>query len=252
MPNQKRQEEILAYIRQKKEVTALELSKQVYASLPTIRRDLAFLESIGLVQRNRGGASLPGESTGEISSFVRKYSRVAEKKALALKALSFLRDGGSYYFDSSTTVGAIIPHLHRYHDLTIITNGLENGILLSRVPGVRSYILGGRIQEKAGSTIGNEEENPFSYHCDAFFFSCHGFTLENGPTEGTIEQAKVKTKMLQRSKKVILLFDQSKWGKTYLSSVCSLQKIDSIIIYGEPDATLKKACLEEGIDLLSA
>lgn len=248
-----RQNEILEIIKEKVFVRVDELAERVYASPATIRRDLALLDQAGLIQRLHGGASLVGASAGETSSLVRKQSNVAEKRRMANKALSYIDNGGCYFLDSSTTTEKIIPLLAKKNDITIITNGLEAGVQLASVPSVRAYIAGGEIQKKSASSISGDVLSFISaFTCDAFFFSCKGVSLENGPTEGTLEQQRCKMGMLKKATKHILLADHTKFGKTYLVSDCSWEGIDVLITDEEPSPEFKKKIEDCHIELVIA
>lgn len=248
-----RHNEILTIIKNKTYVRVDELSREVYASPATIRRDLDDLEKAGLINRVRGGASIIGTSTGEISSLVRRQTNVTEKRRMASKAISFIEDGKSYFFDSSTSVGQIIPLLSKTNDITIITNGLENGLLLSQLSNCNSYIAGGLIQAKAASSIGTDTNNFVNgFNCDALFFSCHGLSLLAGANEGTIEQQRSKESMLKKSQEHILLVDHTKFGKTYVASVCPLSDIDVIITDEMPSPDFVKAFSDNNIQLIIA
>lgn len=248
-----RHNEILNIVKSKNYVRVDELSKLVYASPATIRRDLNDLERAGLVNRVRGGASIVVSSTGEVSSLVRRQTNVTEKRRIASCALSFIEDGRAYFFDSSTTIGQLIPMLSKTNDVTIITNGLENGLLLSQIANCNSYIAGGVIQPKAASSIGTDTNSFMSgFNCDAFFFSCHGLTVESGPTEGTIEQQRSKESMVKNSQKLILLADHTKFGKAFVASVCSLSDLDVVITDVMPDESFVNAFKENNVKLIVA
>ena len=248
-----RQNEILEIIKEKVFVRVDELAERVYASPATIRRDLALLDQAGLIQRLHGGASLVGASAGETSSLVRKQSNVPEKRRIANKALAFFSNGGCYFLDSSSTTEKIIPLLVKKNDLTIITNGLEAGVLLASIPSVRAYIAGGEIQKKSASAISGDVSSFISaFTCDAVFFSCKGISLENGPTEGTLEQQRCKMAMIKRSAKRILLADHTKFGKTYLVADCPWESINVVITDEEPSEEFKRKFEELRIELIVA
>jgi len=246
-----RKNQILGITKEKTYVSVEELSKRVFASPATIRRDLADLERAGLIQRVRGGASNIAPSTGEVSSIVRKQTMVVEKRRMATAALQFMKDGRSYFFDSSTTVGEIIPMLGKTHDVTIITTGLENAFCLSSVTNCNTYIAGGQVQNRAASTIGGDAIDFIKhFNCDAFVFSCHGFSIKAGPTEGTIEQQRCKKAMLENSAQHILLVDHTKFGSTLVASFCPLSDIDVLITDLEPTNEYKEALSHAGVELI--
>ena len=63
-----RQNAILQALKENKSANVADLAKKLYVSEATIRRDLAQMESMGLIERTHGGALLP-ENSEEISIF---------------------------------------------------------------------------------------------------------------------------------------------------------------------------------------
>lgn len=248
-----RQNQILDIIKEKTFVRVDELASLVYASPATIRRDLALLDEAGLIQRLHGGASLIGATTGETSSIVRKQSNVLEKRHIAIKALDYIENGGCYFFDSSTTVAKIVQFLGKRNDVTIITNGLECSLQIASCQNCKGYIAGGEIQKRSASSFSGDVINFINgFTCDAFFFSCKGASLENGPTEGTVESQRCKAAMLKRSSKHILLVDHTKWNHTHLVSNCTWDKVDIVITDSMPPLEFKKLFEDLNIQLIIA
>ena len=54
-----RQNEILRQLKENKSAAVAALAKDLYVSEATIRRDLAEMQSMGLIERSHGGALLP-------------------------------------------------------------------------------------------------------------------------------------------------------------------------------------------------
>ena len=84
-----RQNEILKTLRENKSASVTELAKDLYVSEATIRRDLAEMKSMGLIERSHGGALLP-ENAEEISIFFRMEKNASEKERAATKALPYI------------------------------------------------------------------------------------------------------------------------------------------------------------------
>jgi DeoR family fructose operon transcriptional repressor len=153
-----------------------------------------------------------------------------EKKLLALEAFRYVKEGMSLFFDASSTVSQLIMLLSDFQNLTCITNGLNNGQILSYKTSARTYIIPGEIVKKTNSTSGIAA---FAYldnfNCDIFFFSCRGLSLEKGTTEASVEQATIKRKMSECAKKRILLVDQSKIDEVYIGNSISINEINVVI-----------------------
>ena len=63
-------DEIIEILKEHKHIDVKTLSKMLYVSEATIRRDLNEMKNLGLIVRNHGGAILP-ENVDEVSIFVR-------------------------------------------------------------------------------------------------------------------------------------------------------------------------------------
>lgn len=245
-----RQKQILDITTAKKNVSVEELAKLVYASEATIRRDLSNLELHGLIRRIWGGASVIDTSSGEMSSYFRQQSNTQEKRRMGNACVEYLQNDGSYFFDSSTTVGHIIPHLKKLKGGVAITNGLYNANALSAIPNIKSLVIGGEIQTATGAAIGASTIEQLSqYYCDVCFFSCHGLSL-NGPTEGSVEQQKAKALMVKNSKLRVCLVDHQKFGKTYFVKTCSFEEIDVLITDQKPDDEFMNVLSEHNVKLV--
>ena len=81
-----RQNEILRRLKDNKTAAVSVLAQELYVSEATIRRDLAEMKSMGLIERSHGGALLP-ENAEEISIFFRMEKNASEKERAATKAL---------------------------------------------------------------------------------------------------------------------------------------------------------------------
>ena len=79
-----RQNEILRQLKENKSAAVAALAKDLYVSEATIRRDLAEMQSMGLIERSHGGALLP-ENAEEISIFFRMEKNASEKERAATR-----------------------------------------------------------------------------------------------------------------------------------------------------------------------
>lgn len=85
-----RHEQILQILMEKKSVTVGELSKTMFVSDATIRRDLSQMEKEGLIKRSHGGAVLFESTNDETSILMREQENIKQKKIIAEIALKFI------------------------------------------------------------------------------------------------------------------------------------------------------------------
>ena len=87
MFNLERQNEILSILEKDRSVSVNKLSKLLYVSQPTIRRDLDTLEKLGKVVRTHGGVVLRETAEKEIPLLLREEQNNRSKQIIAQKKL---------------------------------------------------------------------------------------------------------------------------------------------------------------------
>lgn len=246
-----RQQQILEYVNRKKSISVQELSRLLYVSAATVRRDLSQMEQEGLLKRSHGGACSYGGRNAESALRVREQENLKQKKQIASLALDFIRSHSSIFMDSSTTSGAVIPMLRQFRYLTVITNGLKNALALSALPDITIYMTGGLVNTHSNSVVGSDAVGyAANMNTELALISCSGISLDSGVTEASPEQAKVKQMMLRHAKIKVLLCDHSKFGHAFLSKSCDLAQLDYILTDRKPPEEYIQAAAPSGCEIL--
>lgn len=161
-----------------------------------------------------------------------------KKKNIAQKALPFIEDEKIYFFDVST----IILNLAQIIDSKsmIYTHSLDNSIVLSDSKANNHYLLGGKFFPKNRFFYSlNEAELLEKINFDIVFFGAAG--LKNGEVSfEDNEDAYLKSLILKRAKKKILLAEQKKFELTSSYSVGNIDDFDYFITDKEPQNDIKK------------
>lgn len=229
--NKEREKYILEKLLKEKKVTVKELAKELYASEPSIRRDLQNLERQNLIKRIHGGAILEenNNSYTKIPFFIRELEDYDAKSIIAEKAAELVKDGDVIMLDASSSAYAMIPFLAQKSNITVITSGVKTLMLLSEY-GINAYSTGGRLLSTCLSLVDNDCFNMLSkYNADIAFFSCRGLSADGMLTDFSIEENLVRQKMIEHSKKAVLLCAGEKFNKTYMHNLCSIHNIDCVI-----------------------
>ena len=87
MIKNKRHEEILEILKNEGIISVRDIGERLFASQPTIRRDLAFLEKEGLIRRSHGGAILAGDPVNMPISY-RRGKRLRENRGYKCTGIS--------------------------------------------------------------------------------------------------------------------------------------------------------------------
>lgn len=250
----KRIDYIESYIEQEKSVTLDHLCDKFQVSKNTIRRDIDELVKRGTVRKVYGGvtASPPASDTGLLPYEQRNTCFQTEKTAICQKAASYVQAGDIIYIDTGTTCFHMVDFLANT-PCTIITNSLQ--ICMKAVPYEKLQVicLPGSLKRETLSFVGSEIlEYLQIFNISKAFMACTGVTLENGLTNASMEEYRIKQAVIQNSFQHYLLTDRSKFGKFSLMTYCALCDIQYIITDRLPNSEFITYCQEHQIQLETA
>lgn len=118
------------------------LSKALYISESTLRRDLAALQKEGLIRRIRGGAILAANNR-DVPRLIRENEAPDIKNIIGARAAELVHPGDVILLDPSTTCSYMVPYLPQHTDLLAITSGLKTALALSE-RHIRTMVTGRR------------------------------------------------------------------------------------------------------------
>lgn len=209
-----RREAILAYLKERHTASVEELSRLLFVSPTSIRRDLSWLDGQGLVRKTYGGAILVSGENEMLSLDARSATEKEAKNIIARKAISLVRDGDVIFLDSGSTALAMIPYLRRFSSLTVVTNGAKAAQALTELPAVKVYCTGGRLKPHAYSYTGPIAlETVSRIHADRCFISPKGLDINNGAYCAGEDEAFIRKAMMEHSRETVLLCASKKLDK---------------------------------------
>lgn len=229
--NKDREKEIIKILLAEEQVTVAYLADKLYASRPSIRRDLANLEKMQLIHRTHGGAVLNNSSMADskIPFILRELEHGTAKSKMGRAAAELVNDGDVILLDASTSAYNIIPFLANKKNLTVITSGLKL-MQSAGEHGIKVLATGGELITSCMSLVGPEAYSIIErYTANLLFFSCRGLTVDGCATDFSVEENWVRRIMLRHAEKRVLLCDSSKIGKSYVNAICTVRDIDYII-----------------------
>ena len=165
-----RHAEILEILEKERFASVQSLASRLYASLPTIRRDLDALEKQGMIRRSHGGAVAADGRAGLPVSF-RTGRRSAEKLRLCRAAATLVRPDSLIFTDASSTTQHLASTLSESDHITVVTGGYPACQQFSD-KGFRVYATGGRLLADTQAFVGEAAcEAVGRYRADVMFFS---------------------------------------------------------------------------------
>jgi DeoR family fructose operon transcriptional repressor len=227
---EERQQQILETARRDGRADVNVLAESLDVTPETVRRDLTVLERHGLVRRVHGGA-IPVERLGfEPDVPTRSERLVTEKERIAKAALDEVPNEGAIVIDAGTTTLRLAELLPTDRELTVVTNSLQVGTIVSSRRNITTYIVGGRIR---GRTMANTGEWALQslkgLFVDVAFLGTNGLDVKRGLTTPDQAEAAVKRAFLHCARRTVVLTDHSKIGQVHFSHVADLGDIEKVI-----------------------
>ncbi len=221
-----RQKQILEIIGREKFATVDSLSKKLFVSLPTIRRDLGELQKQGLITRSHGGACV--RSLDDTPFDFRSGRVPSVKLSMAKAAATLIDDGDTVFIDGSTSCLHIADNIQV--GVTVVTNGVKTALALSRNDNITVYCTGGELIKNSLSYAGvRAEQFVDDFYFDKMFFSSSALDGDGNVTDYSFAETSLRRKVMQKSRQKIFLCDKSKHGKAQGCFVATLSDIDTVI-----------------------
>ncbi|MGO3151081.1 MAG: DeoR/GlpR family DNA-binding transcription regulator [Galactobacter sp.] len=250
-------------------VVVTDLAQDLGVTTETIRRDLAQLETQGVLQRVHGGAIPAGHtSTEEPDLTQRATAHGPEKHRIGQAALKVLGPhfSGSLLLDAGTTVTALAQELEKAargrrnrpsatqnQSVQIVTHAVGPAAALSVLPGVNLTTLGGRVRGVTGAAVGPTTVNSIMrLRPDVAFVGTNGISAGFGLSTPDPEEAAVKRAIVRAARRVVLLADASKFGVETLEQFATLEEVDLLITDTTPSGPLAEALTESDVEVWTA
>jgi len=235
-----RQDYILAKLQLQPAISAAQLAEELDCSRSTIQRDLRELDLRGEVQRQFGGAMRPHSDTimsslNESALDTKLDRNATAKRLIAARALDEIDDGDLVFIDSGSTPLYLLPGLTEKR-VIVVTN---NVAVVNRLNGTQAevYLLGGRYDPKYQITAGAitvRELQDFRF--DIAVLGANGVDLELGEAfVSEYQVGEIKRNALARSKKAILLVDDTKFEYTGVCRYAMLDDFDRVFVNRVPE-----------------
>lgn len=250
--SKERRATILQLISQKNRVSISELKEMFNVSEVSLRKDLNTMHNARLLTRTRGGAmKIPDTERGyDIPISTKRYENVREKEGIGKLAASLINDGETILLDSGTTTFEIARNLHRFKNLTIVTNAINIALELQKYERFMVILLGGHVRASSLSMVGPlAESNIKSFYCDKLFLGVDSFSVNAGISTPNLEEANLNQTMISMSKEIIAVFDYSKCQKRSFAHICDLEDLDAIVSDRRFPSRLKPVLKKAGVQL---
>ncbi|MBI6780184.1 DeoR/GlpR family DNA-binding transcription regulator [Pseudomonas syringae] len=244
-----RRHNILALLNEQGEVSVDDLARRFETSEVTIRKDLAALETNGLLLRRYGGAvSLPHELISDGSQPVSRY-----KQAIARATVCRIREHARIIVDSGSTTAALIPELGQQPGLVVMTNSLHVARALTELEHEPVLLMtGGTWDPHSESFQGQVAEQVLrSYDFDQLFIGADGIDLVRGTTTFN-ELLGLSRVMAEVAREVVVMVEADKVGRKIPNLELPWSSIHTLITDDRLSSEARDQIQARGINLICA
>lgn len=250
-----REEKILEILHKTGTVSVHELIDILQVSPATVRRDLERLEQKNKLRRTYGGA-IDVQSIGyEPSYSMRVGDCTEEKKAIARAVTQLIQPREIVALDAGTTTTEVAKLLVNIQPLTVVTPSLTIGQMFGEADTEEITVIlsGGILRSKTLSLVGDLcEEVLLKYRCDKAIIGCNALSPELGAMNTNLLALGVKKSLVSISKKLIVVADHTKIGRTALATSASIDQIDTLVTDWRTPSRLVEEFENKGIRVIVA
>ena len=247
--NHKRWEQILEILEESQYISNNKLSSKLGVSTNTIRNDIKALDRQGRVRRTHGGVAYRPSSLlnteipfGRYDMFeYRKRANVDKKEVIAKLVVEKIpkTHNISLFMDGSTTCIQIAEALVNHpYKLVIVTNFPEILNILCNSANITLFFLGGVFWKEEHYTIGNTVCDAIkSYTVDIAIMGITALNFESpkqGAYDSNMDIIAIKESMIMNASKKWLVCDSTKFNKTNICFLCSIDNFDNVFMDTKP------------------
>lgn len=205
-----------------------ELCLKLNVSRSSIRRDLIEMENRGLIRRVHGGA-ISLKTRDEALDFGQLTASCHEEKTrIGRLAATLVKDGQTVILGAGSTVAEVARNLLD-RPIQVITNSIPVGQVFWDCKKVEVTLTGGYLYPRIGVQLGDICERMLSgVVADLLIMGVRGISKSGLSDSNTLIVGSIK-KMIEVSRKVIIVADHTKFGYESMVGLANLDVIDTVV-----------------------
>jgi DeoR/GlpR family transcriptional regulator of sugar metabolism len=181
---------------------------------------------------------------------MRALENQPQKRLIGRLAATLIEPGETVILDAGSTIMEMARQLSADVPVTVVTTALNIAAQAGALPNAKVIIAGGSLSRETISTVGSIAERDLGdLLVDKAFISAQAIHPVAGLTDVSLEIARVKAAMIRSARKVILLADGSKWGRTMFAKVAALKEVDVLVTDAGLPAAAKPALKKANVEL---
>lgn len=246
----KRQNDILAAVRESGSASITALAERLAVSTETIRRNIQPLIEAGALLRFHGGVMDPERE--EYPPFQRRMlvNRDGKRKVAEL-VRRLIRDGDSLILDNGTTTAYVAEALSDHSGLVAVTNSAQIATRLCARSDNRVFMAGGELSGDDASAYGAAPlEFLRQFEVQYALISVAGVTARGDLADFHLFEAEFARAAMHQARETWIITDVSKFGHDAPVRVCELDAVDVLICDSAPPEAFAERCRAADVRLV--
>ena len=231
------------------------LAREFGVSEMTIRRDLRRLDRDGFVRRTYGGATtrvVRSAGAFEVTQSARMLKHAQAKRQIAIRAAELTGDARVMFVGVGSTVEQFARLVAPRDGLLVVTQSLVVASLLG-TRRISVIMAGGMVRQDELSCVGPAAvECVQRYNTDVAVIGAAGVSAQWGITDLDDQEAGVIRTALEKTRRIIVLADGSKFGDVALSTVIPIGRVATIVTDPSADPAEVARICGAGVEVIVA
>lgn len=242
---------ILRAVRQAGTASVTALAEALGVSTESIRRDIKELIESGAVLRFHGGIMDPAHQEEPPFQRRMRVNREAKRKIAGL-VLELVRDGDSLILDNGTTTAYVAEALAARAKLVVVTNSAQIACRLAGRNNNRVFLAGGEVSGDDAAAFGpGALEFLRQIQVRYALLSAGGIGPKGDIRVFHLFEAEFARAAMAQARESWVIADASKFAREAPVQCCALDAINRLITDTPPDATLRAACADADVEIVS-
>lgn len=245
-----RRARILEIARNAGSVAVEDLAEKLGVTPQTIRKDLNVLAGQALLSRVHGGA-LVTSGVHNIAYDTRRAVAANAKAGIGAAAAALIPDGASLFINIGTTTEAVAANFSHHRNLMVISNNLNVVDTLSTHQSMNLVSVGGTVRTGDRAVVGALAMRFIeNFRVDYALIGISALDPDGTLLDFDIDEVEVSQTIIRNARKVILVADSSKVGRSAPVRVCGMEAIDFLVCDAMVDRSLRDACDRHGVEVI--
>lgn len=228
-----------------------DLCKRLNASRSSVRRDLLELERQGLLRRVHGGAILLNSRDDSLDFRKLSSSHREEKVRIGKVAATLVENGATVILGGGSTTAEVARQMLD-RTIQIITNSLPVAQVFWDCQQVEVTLTGGYMYPRLGIQLGPICERMLqSVAADVLIMGVRGIT-ETGLSDNNSLVVGSIRKMIEVSRKIVIVADHSKFGRESMLHVADLADVDTVVSDSDLSPEFQQMLEDKGVGCMLA